>query len=28
MDASAIIEYFSPLITWLEEHNQGKQCGW
>lgn len=28
MDASAIIEYFAPLMTWLEEQNQGKQCGW
>jgi peptidyl-dipeptidase A len=28
MDASAIIEYFAPLMEWLEEQNFGKQCGW
>jgi peptidyl-dipeptidase A len=28
MDASAIIEYFAPLIDWLKEQNQGQQCGW
>jgi peptidyl-dipeptidase A len=28
MDAGAIIEYFSPLLGWLEEQNKGKQCGW
>jgi peptidyl-dipeptidase A len=28
MDASAIIEYFAPLLEWLEEQNQGKTCGW
>ncbi len=28
MDASAIIEYFAPLLAWLEEKNQGQQCGW
>ncbi len=28
MDASAIIEYFAPLMTWLKEQNQGQQCGW
>ena len=28
MDASAIIEYFLPLISWLREQNQGRQCGW
>ena len=28
MDASAIIEYFQPLISWLREQNQGRQCGW
>ena len=28
MDGSAIIEYFDPLITWLEEENEGRSCGW
>jgi len=28
MDASAIIEYFAPLMTYLEQENQGRKCGW
>ncbi|MEQ1580739.1 MAG: M2 family metallopeptidase [Steroidobacteraceae bacterium] len=28
MDASAIIEYFEPLLAWLAEKNRGQQCGW
>jgi len=28
MDASAILEYFAPLKTWLEEQNKGQACGW
>jgi peptidyl-dipeptidase A len=28
MDASAIIQYFDPLMGWLKEQNQGQQCGW
>lgn len=28
MDGSAIIAYFQPLMTWLEEQNEGRQCGW
>lgn len=28
MDASAIIDYFAPLKTWLDEQNKGRQCGW
>ncbi|MDB5972047.1 MAG: peptidase [Hydrocarboniphaga sp.] len=28
MDASAIIEYFSPLMKYLQQQNQGKTCGW
>lgn len=28
MDGGAIIEYFTPLVTWLEERNDGKTCGW
>jgi peptidyl-dipeptidase A len=28
MDATAILDYFAPLKTWLDERNQGRQCGW
>ena len=28
MDATAIIDYFQPLMTWLEEQNAGRSCGW
>lgn len=28
MDAAAILDYFAPLKTWLEEQNEGKTCGW
>ncbi|MEM6639039.1 MAG: M2 family metallopeptidase [Pseudomonadota bacterium] len=28
MDASAIIDYFAPLMGWLEEQNAGRSCGW
>lgn len=28
MDATAIIDYFAPLKTWLDEQNKGRQCGW
>ncbi len=28
MDGSAIIEYFAPLMTYLEAENEGKSCGW
>ncbi len=28
MDASAIIEYFAPLMTWLKKENRKQQCGW
>lgn len=28
MDGSAIIDYFAPLMAWLEKENQGKTCGW
>ncbi|MFT5758181.1 MAG: peptidyl-dipeptidase A [Alteromonadaceae bacterium] len=27
MNATAVLDYFSPLQTWLKEKNQGKQCG-
>ena len=28
IDGSALVAYFAPLMTWLEEQNQGRQCGW
>ncbi|HEU5468426.1 MAG TPA: M2 family metallopeptidase, partial [Steroidobacteraceae bacterium] len=28
MDATAIVEYFQPLMRWLEEQNRGRECGW
>jgi peptidyl-dipeptidase A len=28
MDASAILDYFAPLKTWLDEQNQSRSCGW
>ena len=28
MDGSAVIEYFAPLMTYLEAQNEGKSCGW
>ena len=28
LDASALLAYFAPLQTWLDEQNQGRQCGW
>ena len=28
MDATAIVEYFRPLVVWLERQNQGKPVGW
>jgi peptidyl-dipeptidase A len=28
MDASAMVEYFAPLKTWLDEQNRGKALGW
>jgi peptidyl-dipeptidase A len=28
MDATAIVDYFAPLKTWLDEQNQGRTCGW
>ncbi len=27
MDASAILDYFTPLKVWLDEKNQNRQCG-
>lgn len=28
MDASAILDYFAPLMSWLQEKNKGQSCGW
>jgi peptidyl-dipeptidase A len=28
MDATAMIDYFAPLMSWLEKQNSGKKCGW
>ena len=28
MDATAIVDYFAPLMDWLEEQNEGRSCGW
>ena len=28
MDASAILEYFSPLMGYLKQQNEGQSCGW
>ncbi len=28
MDATAILDYFAPLMEWLEKRNAGRQCGW
>jgi peptidyl-dipeptidase A len=28
LDATAMMDYFAPLKAWLDEQNQGRQCGW
>ncbi len=28
MDGEAVVEYFAPLMEWLEEQNEGRTCGW
>lgn len=28
MDATAIVDYFQPLMGWLKEQNEGRSCGW
>jgi peptidyl-dipeptidase A len=28
MDGSAVLEYFAPLMAWLQQQNQGRSCGW
>ena len=27
MDATAILDYFAPLMGWLEQQNAGRTCG-
>ena len=28
IDGRALTTYFEPLLTWLEEQNKGRKCGW
>jgi peptidyl-dipeptidase A len=28
MDATAIVDYYAPLMEWLGAQNKGEQCGW
>jgi peptidyl-dipeptidase A len=28
MSGQAMIEYFRPLMSWLQEQNKGRRCGW
>jgi peptidyl-dipeptidase A len=28
MSGEAMLEYFRPLMAWLQEQNRGRQCGW
>ncbi|UFN58156.1 M2 family metallopeptidase [Microbulbifer celer] len=28
LDATAIVDYFQPLMEYLQEQNKGRQCGW
>ena len=28
ISGEAMIEYFRPLMSWLQEQNKGRQCGW
>ncbi|MEJ8566834.1 M2 family metallopeptidase [Elongatibacter sediminis] len=28
MDGGALLDYFAPLQSWLDEQNAGRQCGW
>ncbi|HET7436505.1 MAG TPA: M2 family metallopeptidase [Thermoanaerobaculia bacterium] len=28
MDATAVVDYFRPLLDWLEVQNKGQSCGW
>jgi peptidyl-dipeptidase A len=28
ISAEPMVEYFRPLLSWMREQNQGRQCGW
>ena len=28
IDGTAMVAYFAPLMTWLEQQNKGRKCGW
>jgi peptidyl-dipeptidase A len=28
IDGTAVVEYFAPLMNWLEDQNAGRACGW
>jgi peptidyl-dipeptidase A len=28
MDGGAMVRYFQPLMTWMEEQNRDQACGW
>jgi peptidyl-dipeptidase A len=28
MSGDALLEYFRPLSTWLQQQNKGRRCGW
>jgi peptidyl-dipeptidase A len=28
IDASAMLDYFAPVMAWLKKQNEGRQCGW
>jgi peptidyl-dipeptidase A len=28
MSGNALLEYFRPLSTWLQQQNKGRRCGW
>lgn len=28
MDGGAMVRYFQPLMTWMQERNRGQRCGW
>ncbi|MGE3930155.1 MAG: M2 family metallopeptidase [Hyphomonadaceae bacterium] len=28
MDGGSMVRYFQPLMTWLEDQNEDRQCGW
>jgi peptidyl-dipeptidase A len=28
IDASSVVDYFAPVMTWLAEQNRSRECGW